>query len=127
MTEKRFINHDDTILDSQGEQLISTDEIVDKMNELAEENEQLKQQVEEQKRQIKGFILMKNGLIDDCMKLSEENEQLKQRNDRQLKQLDRLYRLIEEKDWRTLTDIINDFKKCDEQLQREWGTYGDVE
>ena len=33
--------------------------------------------------------------------LHDENEQLKQRNDRQAKQLDRLYRLIEEKDWRT--------------------------
>ena len=57
--------------------------------------------------------------------LHEENEQLQQRNDRQAKQLDRLYSLIEEKNWRVLTDIIDDFKRCDEQLQREWGTYGD--
>ena len=55
--------------------------------------------------------------------LSDENEQLKQRNDRQAKQLDRLYNLIEQKDWRTLTDILDDFKRCEEQLQREWRTY----
>lgn len=55
--------------------------------------------------------------------LSDENEQLKQRNDRQAKQLDRLYRLIEQKDWRTLNDILDDFKRCEEQLQREWRTY----
>lgn len=59
--------------------------------------------------------------------LQKENEQLKQRNDRQAKQLDRLYRLIEEKDWRTLTDILDDFKRCEEQLQRESGKYGDLE
>ena len=66
-------------------------------------------------------------LCDRLNWLVEENEQLKKRNDRQAKQLDRLYNLIEEKDWRTLTDILDDFKRCEEQLQREWGTYGDVE
>ena len=59
--------------------------------------------------------------------LIDENEQLKQRNDRQADSLGRLYKLIERKDWRALSDIMDDFKRCDEQLQREWGTYGDVE
>ena len=66
-------------------------------------------------------------LVESYHKLEKENEQLKQRNNRQAKQLDRLYHLIEEKDWRTLSDIIDDFKRCEEQLQREWGTYGDFE
>ena len=66
-------------------------------------------------------------LVESYHKLEKENEQLKQRNNRQAKQLDRLYNLIEEKDWRTLTDILDDFKRCEEQLQKEWGTYGDVE
>lgn len=60
-------------------------------------------------------------------RLEEENEQLKQRNDRQAKQLDRLYSLIEEKDWTALSDIIDDFKRCEEQLQKEWRTYDDSE
>ena len=60
-------------------------------------------------------------------RLEEENEQLKQRNDRQAKQLDRLYSLIEEKDWIALSDIINDFKRCEEQLQKEWGIYDESE
>ena len=55
--------------------------------------------------------------------LSDENEQLKQRNDRQAKQLDRLYSLVEEKDWTALSDIIDDSKRCEEQLQREWVCY----
>ena len=60
-------------------------------------------------------------------RLEEENEQLKQRNDRQAKQLDRLYSLIEEKDWTALSDIIDDFKRCEEQLQKEWGVYDESE
>ena len=59
--------------------------------------------------------------------LTYENEELKQRNNRQYEQLGRLYDLIEQKEWRVLIDIIDDFKKSDEQLQKEWGTYGDVE
>ena len=31
--------------------------------------------------------------------------------------------LIEEKDWRALSDIMDDFKKADEQLQKEWKCY----
>jgi len=65
-------------------------------------------------------------IIDCCIRLNayeNENEQLQARNDRQAKQLDNLYRLIEEKDWRALTDIMGDFKECEEQLQREWMCY----
>ena len=60
-------------------------------------------------------------------RLEEENEGLKQRNDRQAKQLDRLYSLIEEKDWTALSDIIDEFKRCEEQLQKEWGVYDESE
>ena len=73
-------------------------------------------------------------LNESCVKygfevgrLEEENEQLKQRNDRQAKQLDRLYSLIEEKNWTALSDIIDDFKRCEEQLQKEWGVYDESE
>ena len=68
-----------------------------------------------------------NRLIDSEGELSDENEELKQRNDRQAKQLDRLYSLIEEKDWTALSDIIDDFKRCEEQLQKEWGVYDESE
>lgn len=66
-------------------------------------------------------------LCKDMNTLNDENEQLKQRNDRQAKQLDRLYSLIEEKDWTALSDIIDDFKRCEEQLQKEWGIYNESE
>ena len=80
------------------------------------------------------FIVNDNGrnltakqTVDRLNELADENEQLKQRNNRQYEQLDRLYNLIEQKDWRALNDILDDFKRCEEQLQREWGTYGDLE
>ena len=63
------------------------------------------------------------SVVDILNELAEENEQLKQRNNRQAKQLDDLYNLIEQKDWESLTAIIDDFKKAEEQLQREWRTY----
>ena len=66
-------------------------------------------------------------VVNILNELNDENEDLKQRNNRQYEQLGRLYDLIEQKEWRVLTDIIDDFKKSDEQLQKEWGTYGDVE
>ena len=90
------------------------------LNELNDENEKLKI-----------FLKAVNEELDlanrDCDILEEENEQLKQRNNQQYEQLNRLYNLIEQKEWRVLTDIIDNLKKSDEQLQKEWGTYGDVE
>ena len=98
--------------------------------ELEKENEQLQQAYTQLKHR---HSLLHDVCIDaecdrdsyrkDIASLEKENEQLKQRNNRQCKQLDRLYRLIEEKDWRTLSDIMDDFKKAEEQLQREWQTY----
>ena len=74
--------------------------------------------------------LKKEAQLSICEKriigLENENEELKQRNNRQAKQLDRLFNLIEQKDWKALNDILDDIKRCDEQLQREWGSYGDV-
>ena len=64
-------------------------------------------------------------LSDLLNELNNENEQLKQRNDRQAKRLAELYELMAKKDWESLTEIIDDFCSCEEQLQRESGTYGD--
>ena len=92
------------------------DVIATALNDLTEENEQLKEEVEYWK-----------GLLEGYLDLQDENNQLKQRNNRQAEQLDRLFNLIEQKDWGSLYDILDDIKRCDEQLEREWGTYGDEE
>ena len=74
-----------------------------------------------------GDCLEAEEIVDLLNCLNDENEQLKQRNNRQYEQLGRLYNLIEQKEWRVLTDIIDDFKRCEEQLQKEWRTYDDSE
>lgn len=143
MTEnKRFVYYEhkgaDYILDTPNKSLdfiemlgdcLEAEEIVDLLNCLNDENEQLKQSYKEFEDECQStFNAMnrkQNDLYRKNFKLKEENEQLKQRNDRQAKQLDRLYSLIEEKDWTALSDIIDDFKRCEEQLQKEWGTYDD--
>ena len=73
-----------------------------------------------------GIPCTQRHIVKLLNELHDENEELKQRNNRQYEQLGRLYDLIEQKEWRVLTDIIDDFKKSDEQLQKEWRTYGDV-
>lgn len=107
--------------------IANVESFVERLNELHEENERLK---EYNNKLMKQPLLFDVQTIPDTMeimeansKLEKENEQLQERNDRQAKQLDRLYQLISEKDWRTLTDIIDDFKKAEEELQRESGTY----
>ena len=74
-----------------------------------------------------GDCLDEKEIVNRLNGLYEENKELKQRNDRQAKQLDRLYGLVEEKDWTALSDIIDDFKRCEEQLQKEWGVYDESE
>ena len=61
----------------------------------------------------------------DFKRLEQHNKELQERNNRQAKRLDDIYQLIEQKDWRALSDIMDDFKKAEEQLQSEWQTYGD--
>ena len=79
---KRFTNHDDTIIDTDGEQLISTDEIVDKMNELHKENKELQGKYNAQRRlfgQLNSDYNNYRLSAEDCQKqLKEENEQIKQ-------------------------------------------------
>ena len=78
----------------------------------------------DEKEMYEGYTAFEDSMTgEEIVELLNENEQLKSRIDNQAEQLGRLYNLIEEKDWRTLTDILDDFKRCDEQLQREWGTF----
>lgn len=135
MTEKRFILIDGVkkgthsgIWDNlkQNNQRVGDElwvgEVVAMLNEgiaIVEENEQLKQD-------LKIIVEHRKQENEYTARLEEKNEQLQQRNDRQAKQLDRLYSLVEEKNWRALSDILDDFERCEEQLQKEWG-YGDYE
>ena len=82
MTEKRFINHDDTIIDNQGEQLISTDEIVEKLNELNEEIERQREfkfsairqanRMDEEKEKLKKYLTIYYHLFKELQKQLKE-------------------------------------------------------
>lgn len=124
MTEKRFtLAYEDydwwAICDKENptELGISGLDIVELLNELHEENKELQRHLD----------VMRSGALTDDKRIKElydENEQLKQRNGRQAKRLAELYELMAKKDWESLTEIIDDFCSCEEQLQRESGTYG---
>lgn len=122
------MNHDDYELDyiADSQQSFKKVDLYD-CCDLLNENEQLKQENKKLQGKYDHSLWLYNGLGCEYDGLKDENEQLKQRNNRQYEQLGRLYDLIEQKEWRVLTDIIDDFKKSDEQLQKEWGTYSDVE
>lgn len=102
MTYKRFINHDDTILDNYGEQLISTDEIVDKLNQFHYENKQLGAEVSETSYEY-------NMLILEHQKLEKENKELKQSNKDAWNLIQFIYEEIKEEgsmDWGRIQDLV---------------------
>ena len=132
MNEKRFTFADGfkiVAIRDNGE-IMNSIRVCDKLNELYEENRLLK----EENEYLKPLANENSSYIDDMeddiisfkqeiKKLKNENKELKERNNRQYKQLDDLYRLIEEKDWRALSNIMDDFKKAEDQLQKEWKCY----
>ena len=56
-------------------------------------------------------------------KLNDENEQLKQRNNHQAERLDELYTLIENKDWKGLTKLVDEMNEAEELNQMEFQAY----
>ena len=127
MTEKRFYIDDEHIKDNLETHDPFYVETYNEAKRFCELLNDLNQEVIDAEHYHTVVLENFKAISKDYNKLKEENEQLKQRNNRQYEQLGRLYDLIEQKEWRVLTDIIDDFKKSDEQLQKEWGTYGDVE
>lgn len=82
------------------------------LNEQSEKINELEKQIADDFNQSNCITVQKSVIAD-----------LRERNNRQAEQLDRLYCLIEAKDWRALTDILDDFKECEEQLLSEWRQY----
>ena len=129
MTKKRFEYYEhkgaDYILDTPNKSLdfiemlgdcLEAEEIVNLLNELHEERNYF------ERKKCEYWNKFNLAHLDN-IQLRQENEQLKQRNDRQAKRLAELYELMAKKDWESLTEIIDDFCSCEEQLQREWRTY----
>lgn len=69
--------------------------------------------------------------IDRIVNLLNENEQLKERikeletrNNRQYERLNEITNLMFKRDWETLETMVDEWEQAEEQLEREWGTYG---
>lgn len=99
MSEKRFKqvglwiiddpnSNVNSIADLIDTKLMSTNEVVDLLNELFDENEQLKKENEQLKKEYKIAI---DEMVTDYKKLEKENEQLR-------KQLD--FYLLDEFEWK---------------------------
>lgn len=103
------------------------DEVVNRLNEQHEQIQELIQSSKEFEEDCQSTFNAMSRKQDDLyrknFKLKEENEKLKERNKRQAKHLAELYELMAKKDWESLTEIIDDFCSCEEQLQREWKCY----
>lgn len=91
-------------------------EICKMLNELHDENIELHIQLD--------FLKDENKHMKSVLR---KNRELEERNNRQYERLSQLYDLIEKQDWESLTGIIQELEEAEEQLQKEWGTYGDVE
>ena len=91
-------------------------DVVGLLNELSEENEELR-------TKNNAYIQDVEVYREENTHLKLENEQLKQRNTNQYNQLNQLWQLIKAKDWETLTEMDNQMKEDEEQLQKEWKCY----
>lgn len=124
MTEKRFTIEPtgirECIVDNtNGEQLDTfdyTERLCELLNDLYEERNYFERKKCEYWNDFNLAHL-------DNINLRKKNEQLQERNNRQAKRLAELYELMAKKDWESLTEIIDDFKRCEERLQREWKCY----
>ena len=57
----------------------------------------------------------------------EEMKRLKERNQRQYERLKEITDLMCARDWKTLETMVDDWEQAEKQLEREWGTYSDLD
>lgn len=95
MTEKRFKNNGTLIFDNKTP--LNTFEVVDKLNELHEENRELQRHLD----------VMRSGALTDDRRIKElydENEQLKQEKQLLYENIDLLKRFIEKQGFKVRLD-----------------------
>ena len=108
--DKRFlITVAGEYLDTETDKWLTIEEVFDLMNN--------------QDNEIQAQVIVIKGYQERNEKLFKKTQELQERNDRQAEQLDNLYTLIEKEDWGTLQRILQEFKECEEQLQKEWSGY----
>ena len=97
--------------------------ICELLNQLNDEYENKKVILEDD---VNYYKVKSGSCEEELLYLRNENKQLQKRNDNQKEQLEKLWGLIEEKDWDTLTGMVKEIEKCEELLQKEWKCYSNV-
>ena len=77
-------------------------------------------QLELENKRLKEIIEDKIGTI---LKQKRKIRELEERNQRQYNQLKKITDLMFKRDWIKLDNMVDDWEKAEELLQKEWGTY----
>lgn len=117
-----FFQHieDTTLTEDKHEGTIN--DIYQVVNRLNEQEEQI-QELELKNKQLKqGKHIY--GIQNKILR--ERIQEVQERNQRQYERLKEITDLMQNRDWKTLEEIVEDWERTEELLQREWNTYGDV-
>ena len=82
----------------------------------------------EQEELIKRLKTIREEQTETILKQKRKIKELETRNKRQYERLKELTELMYERQWEKLENIVEEWEKQEELLQKEWGTYcGDKE
>ena len=77
----------------------------------------------EQEELTKRLKTIREEQTETILKQKRKIKELEERNKRQYDRLKELTDLMQKRDWETLDNIVDNWEKADELLQKEWGTY----
>lgn len=109
--------------DESDEYIESYEDITKLLNMKEEEIKELKKENQNLKQMMENFV-NKDAYWEK--KAKQEIEQLKIQNQRQYNRLKELTELMYERQWEKLENIVEEWEKADELLQKEWHNYGDL-
>lgn len=79
----------------------------------------------EQEETIERLKTIREEQIETILKQKEKIKELETRNQRQYGRLKEITDLMQNRDWKALEQIVEDWEQAEDQLKREWGTYCD--
>ena len=77
----------------------------------------------EQEELIKRLKTIREEQTETILKQKRKIQELETRNKRQYDRLKELTELMYERQWGKLENMVEEWKKADELLEQEWGTY----
>ena len=80
----------------------------------------------EQSELIKRLKTIREEQTETILKQKRKMQELEERNKRQYNRLKELTELLYERQWEKLENMVEEWEKADELLQKEWHNYGDL-